>query len=367
MPDCSSPLADSGSSIHTRFFTYQSRQQNRKTLAGHHLNDSSMNNEMISSIKPASGGHIGILAALIQKLSSSMEEVDHDTELSSQARSRMLDITRAISHLLQPPEDYIITTAFQINVLICIRTCSELGVFHLLHSVAPGSLSASEIAKKLNAEELLIVRFMRGVCSMNFATEVGKNTYTANNVTIAMSNPSLAGGFCLTFDNAARPKSNLWSHIECFRDNGYQSPSNALDSPYQRANECVGVTSFEHWMQTPDESLRFNNFMKMIRGSRPSWIEWMEFDDIKTILGTPCEDDVLLVDVAGGHGHDAEAFLHAYGDKFFGSIVLQDLPDVIRKIDPKSLSKRIIKQSHDFFSATTSTWCQGLLHAYDHA
>ena len=209
------------------------------------------------------------VANQLQSLSVLTNDFNPGTRFSSKQREDILRVTRSINSLLQPPEDHIIATAFGINMLICIRACSELGVFEVLHS-AHGPLTAADISKAVKAEELLIVRFMRAVVSLNFATEVGPNAYMANNVTHAMTKPELAAGFCLTFDNAARPRSNLWSHMEYFRRYGYISPSDAKDGPYQHANNSVGSTTFEHWMSDPPESARFNTFMKMVRGSRPN-------------------------------------------------------------------------------------------------
>ncbi|KIW97209.1 uncharacterized protein Z519_02601 [Cladophialophora bantiana CBS 173.52] len=289
------------------------------------------------------------LISLARDLSDIIKRVDFESGLSVTQRERILRLNQEIKNKVQPPEDHIIATAFTINLNICIRVCIELGVFDLLHSAAPNSLSASDISRTVNAEELLIIRFMRGVCSLNFATEVGPNRFLANNVTHAMAQPPLAAGFSLIFDNAARPKSNLWSHMELFRQQGYKSPFDAKNGPYQHANDCVGKTTFEHWMLDPAESARFNTFMKGVRGSRPNWYTWF---DVMTLLENDREatdEEVFMVDVAGGYGHDLDAFLQCHGDRVRGRIILQDLPCVIEAIAPGSISDRIERQKHDFF------------------
>lgn len=58
---------------------------------------------------------------------------------------------------------------------------------------------------------------------------------TKSRVTHAMANPGLAAFVGLLFDNAARPKSNLYAHLEDFRQYGFKSPSDARNGPYQNA------------------------------------------------------------------------------------------------------------------------------------
>ena len=58
-------------------------------------------------------------------------------------------------------------------------------------------------------------------------------------------------------------------------------------------------------------------------------------------------DAVLIVDVAGGRGHDLEAFRRKFPD-VNGRMILQDLPGVISGI--QSLEDRIERMAHDMFS-----------------
>ena len=63
------------------------------------------------------------------------------------------------------------------------------------------------------------------------------------------------------------------------------------------------------------------------------------------------DNDVLLVDVAGGFGHDLAGFVQSqHGSRLQGRVILQDLPIVIDDPVTKALPPRIEKQSHDFFT-----------------
>ncbi|KAK5278604.1 hypothetical protein LTR40_008921, partial [Exophiala xenobiotica] len=232
------------------------------------------------------------LVHLVNNLSTLTNSIPQDTtDLSPTQRQEILHLNRSISEHITKPDDHILAIAFSINLFIPLRTCTELGVFNLLSSAAPHPLTSAAIAQAVHAEELLIVRFMRAVCALDFADEVVAGsgsgspqntydtytyTYIANGVTHAMTNPGLTAFVGLLFDNAARPRSNLYAHLEEFRRTGFKNPSDARNGPYQHANDCVGSTTFDHWETIPGESARFSTAMKNYRGSRPSWYDWMD-------------------------------------------------------------------------------------------
>ena len=82
------------------------------------------------------------------------------------------------------------------------------------------------------------------------------------------------------------------------------------------------------------------------RGSRPSWIEWFPVEQNVLRGAKEDSDAVLVVDVAGGRGHDLEAFRRRFPDAK-GRMVLQDLPSVISDIN--GLDSRIESMAHDMF------------------
>ncbi len=58
-------------------------------------------------------------------------------------------------------------------------------------------------------------------------------------------------------------------------------------------------------------------------------------------------NDILLVDVGGGNGHDLIRFLTKYPSAW-GRLVLQDLPNPIQNLE--GLSPGIQAMAHDFFT-----------------
>lgn len=95
---------------------------------------------------------------------------------------------------------------------------------------------------------------------------------------------------------------------------------------------------------------KFTHFLNMLegwRGDRVFWyalfpVEEAMFDSAKTKGDFP-----LLVDVAGGHGYDLQAFMKRFPGR--GPLVLQELPPVIDDI--KALHPDIVTMKDEFLTA----------------
>lgn len=92
----------------------------------------------------------------------------------------------------------------------------------------------------------------------------------------------------------------------------------------------------------------FNTFMAGSLETRKDWFSQFPVDEI-LLNGASKEDpeSVLLVDIAGGEGHDIEAFHKSY-QGVPGKLILQDLPPTIDNI--KSLDRAVVRQKYDFFT-----------------
>ena len=100
----------------------------------------------------------------------------------NEQRSRLRALSHKLAFSLEPPEDIVIRQAFMNNVNMCVRVCTDLGVFKILAS-SSAPLSVSALAKATKAEEQLLVRLMRAVAGINFVEETDLNVYQANKVT----------------------------------------------------------------------------------------------------------------------------------------------------------------------------------------
>lgn len=87
--------------------------------------------------------------------------------------------------------------------------------------------------------------------------------------------------------------------------------------------------------------------MEADRAARPLWTEWfpVQKELIDGFNGDPAQD-TLIVDIAGGRGHDISSFHQSFPDAP-GRRVLQDLPQVLDGV--QDLDPRIEGMTCDFF------------------
>lgn len=136
---------------------------------------------------------------------------------------------------------------------------------------------------------------------------------------------------------------------EYFRERGYKCPNDVHDGPFQYAFE-TNLTFFDHLHRDPTRVQRFNIYMTGNRNVRKHWVEWFPIrkvflDDYLTQAYVT--NEVLLVDIGGGKGHDLERFVEAFPEAS-GHLVLQDLPGTISELPELMGSIRLMP--HDIFT-----------------
>ena len=140
--------------------------------------------------------------------------------------------------------------------------------------------------------------------------------------------------------------SSTWQLPQYFKAHGYICPTDSSNCPFQWVFG-TNRTYFEMIHESPDAIKAFNDFMKEIRSTRRFWADWfpVKKELISGFSGEP--EDVLLVDVGGGNGHDLESFLALFAQAK-GHLVLQDLPGTIDNLT--GLNEGVRAMAHDFFT-----------------
>ena len=133
---------------------------------------------------------------------------------------------------------------------------------------------------------------------------------------------------------------------EYFRRFGYKCPTDSLNGPFQWVLNTK-LPYFEWIHESPEMMGDFNTLMQGMRSTRKHWVDWFPVDKELFNGFAGGKNDVLMVDLGGGRGHDLERFLADFPDAK-GHLVLQDLPATIS--DVKELSDGITTVAHDFFT-----------------
>jgi len=116
----------------------------------------------------------------------------------------------------------------------------------------------------------------------------------------------------------------LFDYLEL---NDYKSPDDAYDAPFQLAYNTKSHY-FEWLSQNSEKQEVFNSVMTQAQQHRGA--DWFELYPIEEKLRVS-PDQVLLVDIGGGVGHDITAFKKRFPD-LPGQLIVQDLPQVIDTI-----------------------------------
>lgn len=283
--------------------------------------------------------------AELSNITAKITDLIPDTleQLPQEGRLQALTAARKLVQQLEKPNETIRRWACEIQPQqMSIRVAIDLKLFHII-SQQEKAISAAELAAQSNAEELLIIRLMRALTSIGFATEAGAFSYQPTTLTKSMTVPALEALYMIVYEDSGQINPRLH---EYFKVKGYKCPTEYQNSAFQWVHSTP-LGYFEWLHQRPALAESLNVAMTGVRGLAKYWADWYPVNE-RLINGFGAgPEDTLLVDIGGGKGHDVEAFLERFPSSA-GHLVLQDLPEVVDTI-PSTLQPGITVQAHDFF------------------
>ena len=204
----------------------------------------------------------------------------------------------------------------------------EVKLFQHLKDAGEVGLSADDLARKT------------GVVSFSNDRFLGSNLSDG----LAAENYQKSIDFCY---DVARPSFNRFPDF--FKKADYKSPTSPTDGPFQMAHGTQ--LPFFPWLEaTPPHLDEFGNFMSAYRAGKANWFDPGFYPVADRLIEgfNPANNEVLLVDVGGGRGHDVQQFVAQYKAQP-GKAVLQDLEPVIASIQDKN-KLPFDSTVHDFFT-----------------
>ncbi|CAN8103135.1 unnamed protein product [Discula destructiva] len=277
----------------------------------------------------------------IASLAASIDTLNADVAHDEVSRKQLLEVIQGAMAKVESPMETLWRMIMSPHAPSALMVLIRSGVVTDL--VAGGKpKTGKQLAESTGASEELIIRLMRPLTALGIFREIDVNTYAASPISELLVAPPLIGGYQFMFDLATRSLANMPRYLE---KTGFKHVDGA-PGPFQDCNSTDDLM-FPYLMKNPEMMAHFNNFMSGSLASRANWFDKFETQGI--LLDGAKEDDpeaTLLVDIAGGEGHDVEAFTKAFPNAP-GKLVLQDLPPVIANI--KQLDPKIIRQPHDMF------------------
>lgn len=193
-----------------------------------------------------------------------------------------------------------------------------------------------------------IGRLTRHLAGQHLLVEVGEETYAPTRWSRAfVEHHALTGPYAGFHNWNAKTLMELPSFLESI---DWQNPTDGTSCNFHHAHKTKD-NAFLHMSTTdPEAVVSFNDAMEC--HSRYNLVPWTTLYPTETVVsaGRTKPDRVLVVDVGGGKGHDLSKFAAKHPGVGRGSLVLQDLPDMIKTGVAPDAEGKISIQPHDFLT-----------------
>ncbi|RAK74626.1 o-methyltransferase [Aspergillus fijiensis CBS 313.89] len=238
-------------------------------------------------------------------------------------RTKILDSARSLVYALETPREAVIRHCWsQSSLYAAIEIGVDLDLFTAL-SRDDRSKSAAELATATGVSQVMLSRILKHLAAMGVIKETGPDEYRRTGFSISMQSPRYSDAYpcmsgCVTAGVLALP-----AHLKA---TSYMLPNDGTKCAFQRGFG-TNLHFFDYLKQHPQHASEFNNHMSE---------------------ATVTPDDVLLVDVAGGIGHDLSEFHRKWPD-LPGRLIVQELPEVVSQARELNLNPKLELMEHDFF------------------
>ncbi|KAL2869523.1 S-adenosyl-L-methionine-dependent methyltransferase [Aspergillus lucknowensis] len=239
-----------------------------------------------------------------------------------------LKAAQSLVQALHPPKDNVYHLVYSPTQAMCVRMGIDLEIFTTL-SKSNGPLTLAELAAVKGAHLTIAERVLRVLSGIGYVKEHDVHVYTATSLTHQMADRYSVAMVKFIWDFGLSTVAKI---PEFLRSHDYQNVEGPTSGPWQYATNIDEI--IWSWVAKSPERLDItNSFMEGDRGSRPGWLEWFPVEE-QVIKGfTGGDEDVFLVDVAGGRGHDLKSFKDRF-PQARGKFILEDLPHVIEQCLP---------------------------------
>ncbi|KAI8957645.1 putative O-methyltransferase [Daldinia sp. FL1419] len=263
------------------------------------------------------------------------------------AREQLLNLAYSLISSLELPSEAIqrMGWAEPARAAHC-RIAVDLGLFESLQESGISGTSGKGLAAKTGGDETLIARTLKHLAAMNIIAETGEDKYIGTPLSNALTEPKYRDGIIYTYDVAGPSFHGLPQYLKSIN---YALPTKLTDGPFQAAHG-TGLPFFAWLDQNPPYLEKFNNYMSAYRAGKPSWIDEGFYPISERLVNgfgtSTTANDVILVDVGGGLGHDLQELKEKH-PSLPVKLILQDRPEVISTVSGGGAFEAI---AHDFFT-----------------
>ncbi|KAI1039420.1 hypothetical protein LB505_002641 [Fusarium chuoi] len=289
-------------------------------------------------------GNIDAAGDLIQELSILQRDLNHGDENIRQA---MLVKARTLVHSLQTPREIMVQHTWAdpgLNAVLI--TGVDIGLWKLMvKNGADKAQKVEDLARSLGMDSILLGRLLRHAAAMGHLEEVGQDEYKLSSFTKSLSLDVIGDGYLALLGGIGRSPIEFYKFL---RQTQWKNPTDASHTAMHVSYDTKLPNCFEY-LRSIGLGPQTNNHMGGYRQGRLPWMHPSLYAVEKTLFpgSGQAPDAPLLVDVAGGLGHDIHEFKKFYPEHP-GKLILQDLPVVIN--DVKDIDPSIELMPHDFLT-----------------
>ncbi|KAF7352951.1 Demethylsterigmatocystin 6-O-methyltransferase [Mycena venus] len=282
----------------------------------------------------------------VDKIINVLDSISPD--LNVQEHTQVIEALRRTLNRLQTPFERAWEMIIpQPLVFAACQTTIDLGLWEAWRSAGGGQKSLDELAElcNKNCNPNLLRRLMRLLVARNVVEETGLDMFQPTAFSLAMGDRSIA----LTLQSGTHhwiPTAlEVPSHLA---QTAYQESTDANNTAYiKMTSNPEKLDFFARCGRKPEYQESFVQSMSTATAWKQNWTDYF---DTSTLVDESVLDNgkntPIFVEIGGNTGVDVTRFLEKHPDVPDGSLVLQDLDDVISmvKVDPK-----IRVMAHDFF------------------
>ncbi|KAL8992755.1 MAG: hypothetical protein Q9169_006862 [Polycauliona sp. 2 TL-2023] len=262
------------------------------------------------------------MSDLLEQLRSIKTQVTHDgaANLDLSVRKEAAALAQSIMLDIEDPGNLIDRIILQPVENALIRVAVDTGLFELLNKGNP-TFTAKELADKVNVEETLLERLLRGLAAMHAVDEVGT-------------------------DHGDMLHPSLYTIPQLLRSTGYRNPTDPKHTAFNIAFNTK-EHSWDYMARDPELLRNFGLYMASQTAGRLNFLDFFPAQE-QVINGYESQlngGNVIFVDIGGAQGTEALEFHHRF-PSHPGRLILQDRADVV---EDGTLRDSLEIQGHNFF------------------
>ncbi|KAH8645766.1 putative O-methyltransferase [Xylariales sp. PMI_506] len=261
-------------------------------------------------------------------------------------RLRVVDAARQLLARLESPLERASALCFEHPVVFAaLQTFLDVGLWKAWTAAGGTEKSVDELVALTTptVDTNVLRRFFRLLAAVNIVEETGEDKFKSTPLSYAIGDEKSRIGAMIqvTTYQYAPAGLNLPAYLA---KNSYKEPSDPIQSNYAESDPDK-LTFFGRLQKSPEYNEAFTGHMESWTAWKTPWTKL--YDTSKLLEGAKIDaDSPFVVDVGGNTGIDISHVLAKHPDLPSGSLVLQDLPEVI---ETAQVDGKIKAEAHDFF------------------